>query len=167
MRRVIDLSRMGTFEATRVMAELRQAGLIEVGQEAGRRAPRRVAKTETRRPPIRAILATAVPFVLLGMLAMQAVESGGGAWRGMPGEPIPDRVLDRLGAASERELIRQLLEIHSFDTGAYPERLEDVAQRASLAGTSLTPARLAAYYYAVRNDEIVLLSPMSSAAQWQ
>ncbi|MEZ4333487.1 MAG: DUF4388 domain-containing protein [Myxococcota bacterium] len=165
VRRVIDLSRMGTFEATRVMAELRQAGLIEVGQEVGRRAPRRAAKSETRLPPIRAIAATAVPFVLLGMLAMRVTESASGAGRGVPGAPIPDRVLDGLGAASERDLIRQLLEIHAFETGVYPERLEDVADRASLAGTSLTPARLAAYYYVVRNDEVVLLSPMRTAAK--
>lgn len=164
VRRVIDLSRMGTFEATRVMAELRQAGLIEVCREAGRPAPRRRATSGTRLPPIRVIVATAVPFVMLALIAMRAVESSGGGWGGVPGSPIPDRVVDRLGDASERELIRQLLEIHFFEKGAYPERLADVAERASLAGTSLTPARLAAYYYAVRNDEIVLLSPMSSAA---
>lgn len=163
VRRVIDLSRLGTFEATRVMAELRQAGLIEVGHEAGRPAPRRRAKSETRLPPIRAIGATAVPFVLLALIALQGVESGGGAWAGVPGSPIPDRVMDRLGDASERELVRQLLEIHVFETGTHPARLEELASRASLAGTSLTPARLATYYYAVRNDEIVLLPPMHPA----
>ena len=30
VRRVIDLSRLGTFEATRALAELRQAGVIDV-----------------------------------------------------------------------------------------------------------------------------------------
>jgi hypothetical protein len=160
VRRVIDLSRIGTFEATRVLAELRQAGLIEVGSEEVRRVPRRRAERVPVFPRVRTLLATAAPFVILTLLAWTALD-GSGARGGLGGTAIPDRIEQRIGASSERELVRQLLEIHFFATGAYPERLEDFAERASAAGSSLTPARLADYYYAVRDDEVVLLAPMN------
>ncbi|MFO0689275.1 MAG: DUF4388 domain-containing protein [Myxococcota bacterium] len=159
VRRVIDLSRIGTFEATRVLADLRQAGLIEVGSDEVRRAPRRRAEPVQVVPMLRTAVATAVPYLVLALLAATAFETGR-AGHGLPGTAIPDRVADRLGAASERERIRQQLELHFFETGAYPARLEELAQGAHGAELALTPARLADYYYAVRDDEIVLLPPM-------
>lgn len=159
VRRVIDLSRIGTFEATRVLAELRQAGLIEVGAEDVRRTPRPKPAPTPVWPGVRAAVATAVPFVLL--VALAATAPGGGATgAGLPGSPIPDRTLQRIRAGSEREVVRQLLELHFFETGRYPEHLDALGERASALGLSLTPARLADYYYAVRNDEVVLLAPM-------
>lgn len=159
VRRVIDLSRIGTFEATRVVAELRQAGLIELGTQELRRAPRKLAGPKSIAPSLGTALATAVPFVVLAWLAGVAIERAD-ATGGLPGTPIPDRVVHRLGAESETELLRQLVELHFFETGAYPDRLEAVAERASEADRSLTPARLADYYYAVRDDEVVLLAPL-------
>lgn len=161
VRRVIDLSRIGTFEATRVLAELRQAGMIEVGGEAVRRVPRRRVEPASILPSVRTAFATIVPFAILALLAAGAFETGA-ASRNLPGTAIPDRTTERIGSASERALLRQLLEVHFFETGAYPQRLEEVAERADAAGFALTPARLAAYYYAVRNDEVVLLAPMDS-----
>ncbi|MBK7948673.1 MAG: DUF4388 domain-containing protein [Deltaproteobacteria bacterium] len=160
VRRVIDLSRIGTFEATRVLAELRQAGLIEVGGEEVRRAPRRRAEPVAVVPRVRAVLATAVPFVVLALLGGGAFEADS-ANRALPGTAIPDPILGRIGAANERELVRQLLEVHFFATGAYPQRLDELAERAARSGVALTPERLADYYYAVRNDEVVLLAPMN------
>ncbi len=159
VRRVIDLSRIGTFEATRVVAELRQAGLIEVGTQEVRRAPRKLASPKSIVPSLRTAFASAVPFVVLACLAGVAIERSG-ATGGLPGAPIPDRVMHRIGAESETELLRQLVELHFFETGAYPDRLEAVSERASEVDRSLTPARLADYYYAVRDDEVVLLAPM-------
>ncbi len=159
VRRVVDLSRIGTFEATRVLAELRQAGLIEVAAAEARRAPRPPVKVGTRRPALRAAVATAVPFVLLAALGGLALERAG-ATGGLPGSPLPDRVLHRVGADAEAELVRQLVELHFFETGAHPERLEVVAERAAALDRSLTPARLADYHYAVRDDEVVLLAPL-------
>lgn len=159
VRRVVDLSRIGTFEATRVLAELRQAGLIEVAAAEVRRAPRRAAGTKSMLPSLRTAVATVVPFALLAGLAGVAIDRSG-ATGGLPGSPIPDRVMHRIGAESETELVRQLVELHAFETGAYPRRLEEVAERAAELDRSLTPARLAEYHYAVRDDEVVLLAPL-------
>ncbi len=156
VRRVIDLSRVGTFEATRALAELRQAGVIDVETAAPRKA-RRPKRSGARIPVLsllRAALATALPFVLLGALGfqvMQRTDSTGG----LPGASIPPRLSDQFGARHESELIRRQLEVHHFAHGQYPERLDALASGLP----SLTQARLAAYYYAVRDDEVVLLAP--------
>jgi len=158
VRRVVDLSRIGTFEATRVLAELRQAGLIEIATQEVRRVPRRTASPKAVMPALRTVFATAVPFVALAGLAGLAMDRSQTGGR-LAGAPIPDRALHRIGAESETELLRNLVEAHFFETGMYPDRLEALAARASEANRSLTPARLADYYYAVRDDEIVLLAP--------
>jgi nucleotide-binding universal stress UspA family protein len=159
VRRVIDLSRIGTFEATRVMVELRQAGLIEIAAEEARRAPRRRASPKSVVPVVRTFVASAVPFVLLFWLGSASLAKRG-ATGGLPGSALPDRTVHRVGAQSESELVRQLVEIHFYETGAHPARLEEVAERARAAGHSLTPERLAAYYYGVRDGDVVLLAPM-------
>lgn len=159
VRRVVDLSRVGTFEATRVLAELRQAGLIEVVASEVRRPARRPISAKSMLPSLRTAVATAVPFGLLLALAGVALERSGPTG-GLPGSPIPDRVLHRVGADAEVQLVRQLVDLHAFETGAYPDRLEAVAGRASELDRSLTAARLAEYYYAVRDDEVVLLPPL-------
>lgn len=158
VRRVVDLSRIGTFEATRVLAELRQAGLIEIAAAEVRRAPRTATSSKSPFPSLRAAMATVVPFVLLACLAAMAMDRSG-ASGGLSGSPIPDRMLNRIGAESELELVRHLVELHFFETGTYPARLEALAERATTLDRSLTPARLAEYHYAVRDDEVVLLAP--------
>lgn len=158
VRRIIDLSRIGTFEATRALAELRQAGVIELA-EAPRKGRTRATKSRPRRPllPIlRAALATALPFAALaalGVVSLDRAQNHGG----LPGTALPARVVDQHGERYELDRIRGALEVHFFEEGRYPERLETLA---GTAGT-LSPERLGAYYYAVRGDEVVLLAPMT------
>ncbi len=159
VRRVVDLSRVGTFEATRVLAELRQAGLIEVATTEVRRPPRRPISAKSMMPSLRTAVATLVPFALILVLAGVAIDRSGPTG-GLPGSPIPDRFLHRIGADAEAELVRGLVDLHAFETGSYPDRLEAIAGRASELDRSLTSARLAEYYYAVRDDEVVLLPPL-------
>lgn len=158
VRRVIDLSRIGTFEATRVLAELRQGGLIEPCPEEPRRAPKPVAKPRSVVQSVRTCVASAVPFALLAGLAAIALERSA-APPALAGTRLPDRHMARIGVAQEADLLRELVELHFYETGAYPARLEEVGERVARAGHSLTPARLAAYYYAVRGDDVVLLPP--------
>ena len=157
VRRIIDLSRVGTFEATRALAELRQAGVIDVAEAPKKKRGKARAKGPRLPvlPLLRAALATALPFAALGALAtvaMDRAESAGG----LPGVALPVPMIEQPGVRYERDRIRGELEVRLLQEGRYPERLE------ALAGTvdSLTPERLAAYYYAVRDDEVVLLAPI-------
>lgn len=158
VRRIIDLSRVGTFEATRALAELREAGVIEVASEGARKARSQPKKAGPRVPVgrlLRAALATTLPFValaLLGQHALERAEAGGG----LAGVALPLRPADQFGDRYEVDRIRGELEVHFFEEGRYPAQLEAVAGRVA----SLTPERLADYYYVVRDDEVVLLAPI-------
>jgi hypothetical protein len=161
VRRIIDLSRIGTFEATRALAELRQAGVIDLVSQD----PARVADTPSsrRRPPLvqllRAAIATTVPIALLGVLGsvlLERVDATGG----LPGSAIPLSTLHQLGNRYETRLVRELLEAHYFETGGYPTSLVEIVPQLEDSGLSLTPSQLADYYYAVRDGEVVLLPPM-------
>jgi len=161
VRRVIDLSRIGTFDATRAIVELLQAGVIEIvalSTNSSRREPVRARRTPLL-PLLRAALVSALPLVVLGFFGLTALERAD-ATGGLAGSAIPVRSIDQFGSRYETELIRNRLETHFFETGRYPDRLEELAAIDSGWLDSLTPSRLAAYYYAVRDEEVVLLAPI-------
>jgi hypothetical protein len=160
VRRVIDLSRLGAFEATRALAELRQAGVIDLT------SPRKPAARSSRArlrsiqilPALRVAAASLLPFVALGFMGISAlsqIESAGQR----AGSVIPERFEHHLGRRFEVQLVRGLIEAHFFETGAYPVALEEIAEEVARESRSLTKSRLDDYYYEVRDDEVVLLSP--------
>jgi hypothetical protein len=161
VRRVIDLSRIGTFDATRAIVELLQAGVIEIvalSTNSSRREPVRARRTPLL-PLLRAALVSVLPLVVLGFFGLTALERAD-ATGGLAGSAIPVRSIDQFGSRYETELIRNRLETHFFETGRYPDRLEELAAIDSDWLDSLTPSQLAAYYYAVRDEEVVLLAPI-------
>jgi hypothetical protein len=164
VRRIVDLSRIGVFEATRALAELRQAGVIDVaGPAASKRAPvgDRSAPRRPVLPILRAALATVLPFVALGFFGSEVVERAD-LTGGLAGSAIPMLELDHFGARYENDLIRSELEIHLYEHGRYPASLEELASPGHGRLASLTTSRLADYYYVVRGDEVVLLAPVDS-----
>ena len=161
VRRIIDLSRIGTFEATRAVAELRQAGVIDIvvpSKQASKAQGSRVRRIAIL-PALRAALATALPLALLGFFVIQALEHRD-VTGGLAGSAIPSRSVNHLGSQYEAQLIRNQLDVHFFETGHYPEQLEDLMAEDVEWLSSLTPSRLAAYYYAVRDEDVVLLAPI-------
>jgi hypothetical protein len=160
VRRVIDLSRLGTFEATRAIAELRQAGVIEltVAKKRAARRARRISTPSQILPALRVALGSALPFIVLGLMAMSSFSTGPRVDQ-LQGSVIPERLVEQFGRRFETKLIRGLVEERYFQTGSYPRALEEIAEEAELEHASLTPSRLADYYYRVRDDEVVLLAP--------
>lgn len=160
VRRIIDLSRLGTFEATRALAELRQTGVIDVAtprtraQRGSQLRPRPIRVL----PTLRVALGTLLPFAALTLMAISAM-SQFGPTAGLPGSAIPERLVQQFGQPFETELVRGLVEARFFETGRYPLRLDEIALEAGRENSSLTPSRLADYYYAVRGDEVILLAP--------
>ncbi len=162
VRRIIDLSRIGTFEATRALAELRQAGVVEVADARSRRGTRRGRPRRNRAPVLpmlRTALATLLPIGVLGVFAVTTLGQAN-ATGGLVGSAIPVRAVDHFGSRYETELIRNQLEVYFFQTGRYPDQLEELKGRDSDWLDSLTPSRLADYYYVVRDEEVVLLAPV-------
>jgi hypothetical protein len=160
VRRVIDLSRLGTFEATRALAELRQAGVIDLT------SPRKLAARSSRQrlrsiqilPVLRVAAASLLPFIALAFMGISALSQFESAGQ-LAGSVIPERFEHQLGRRFEAKLVRGLIEAHFFETGAYPIALEEIAEEVARESRSLTKSRLDDYYYEVRDDEVVLLSP--------
>ena len=161
VQRIIDLSRIGTFEATRALAELREAGIIDEVTWI-RRRPSRVHSKAQRIPILRSLrvaLATALPFVALAGLGLAALERGDETF-GPAGSPLPERFYRLPETRYETRLVRNLVEAHFFEIGRYPANLDEIGPELALVSDSLTSSRLADYYYVVRDDEVILLAPM-------
>lgn len=163
VRRVIDLSRLGTFEGARALTQLRQAGAIEpvdLEDLASRR--RRVAEMalDSSRSVL-GLVAVLLPFAFLAAMAALAA-------RGPVATPLAHEgllALDpvaRVEIAAEATRVRNLLEAHRFARNRWPSDLPGLASLAE--ERPLLPAPLAApprhpYYYARRGDSFVLLAP--------
>lgn len=159
VRRIIDLSRLGTFEATRMLADLRQARLIEPSEARSTRVPRIRAR---RAVPIverlRAASAAIVPMALLFAVAWFAVSQIplDGHWQG---EPVVHRPLEAASMRFERRRIENALEAARFLTGRPAQGPADEAAWSSVAALAMAPESAHAYYFARRDGGMVLLAP--------
>ena len=160
VRRIIDLSRLGTFDSTRALAELRQAGVIDLcsTKKAAPRSSFRVRSGWKVFPTLRGIAASVLPFLALGFM-LHSTFPANRPMVGAAGSIIPERQRPQMGVRFETELIRRMVEERMFATGAYPTALGEIAGAIANESPSLTPSRLQAYYYRVRDDEVVLLPP--------
>ncbi len=158
-RRVIDLSRLGTFEATRILVELHEAELIEAldPSQVAKRRPQ-VSLPSVPRPDARPLLAATLPLVLLLALAATALRTplveaaeGGFVWRPRP--------LVAARTAFETERVRRALEAYRFSHGQWPTRLAELVDAGLLEPAALTPSEGRPYYYERRETEAVLLAP--------
>ncbi len=166
VRRIIDLSRLGTFEATRILADLHSANMI---RPVTGKAARRAAKPERERKPIleriQVAAAAVLPLVLLAGLVWVGF-AGRGAPTHLEGHPVPSSPLAQVRQDFELRRLRHAIETHRMVAGAWPERLEASAGaggRSPFASESsafaLTDSETAPYYYRQREGGILLLAP--------
>jgi hypothetical protein len=164
-RRIIDLSRIGTFEATRVLAELRQAGLIEVVDAQQARAARR--RQRSLRPVARQVgfwLAAAFPLVLLAAavsLTFPSLPSSSllplARRESSASYPLARHPFEAARQAFEQRRLRHAIEAYRFQTGSWPESLSALEGHGGLADGALTHSSSAPYYYSARRGEGALL----------
>ena len=98
-------------------------------------------------------------MIALGIMAFSVVSKSGETGVGL-GSLIPERNTLQMGQRFTTQLIRGIVEMRFFETGRYPESLKEIESEVLEESRSLTPSRLADYYYAVRDDEVVLLAPV-------
>ena len=160
VRRIVDLSRLGTFEATRILAELREAGLIEPAEVSSRRGAARAGRRASVAVGryLKVAAASIVPLLLLGAVTWLSLgqRPAGGELRG---EPIVHRPLAGATASFERRRIENALEAARYLTGRWPQAADDADAWASVERLALTPDDAGAYYFARRDGGIVLLAP--------
>ncbi len=153
VRRVIDLSRLGSFLATRLLVDLRRTGWIE--PHRGRaRAPAVSLPTGLG---LRTILANTAPLVALAALALFALR-GEPAPKLDAATPIHRDPLREAHAHFATMRMRNLEEIYRLSEGNWPARPEVLSLWAARVG-ALTPSETAAYYFEVREEGPLILAP--------
>jgi len=160
-RRVIDLSRLGTFDGMRFLSELRQAGAIRpMTPEGVRHVRRHAARLSAGRGALalRRSVAALVPLVALAAVAWwTAVAST---------SPVPasDLRIQRSTLASLREdyaarAVRHALEAYRLGRGRWPERLEELESAGLLPPGALATLSGRAYYSTDREQGPFFLAP--------
>jgi len=155
VRRVVDLSRMGEFEAVRWLSELRRAGVVEPLDPALIARARRLhpLALSTGPSPLAVVFAVA-PFLLLAAVLLSLFARPPAL---APARLTPDAAV-AARAAFEGRRLRNQVEAWRFARGVWPADLDEAQSlgpgRDSLATSSGRP-----YYYLSRGDTFLVLVP--------
>jgi hypothetical protein len=159
VRRIIDLSRLGTFEGSRILSRLRGTGVIEpidaevLATTHQRRRPRESVPT---RVGLR-LAAAALPCAFLLLMAWLATVGTGSAADGLNSlDRDPQRQAE---IAFETRRLRNLAEAYRFATGDWPRGPEELAAQGWLPPGALAATDEHPYYYVRRGDGVLVLAP--------
>jgi uncharacterized protein DUF4388 len=122
-RRVIDLSRLGTFQGSRGLVALVRNGSLRSEQRESE--PDEQVERRSDRPPIAALALLAVSAALAVALFLAKPPPHPG--RPLPSDPVAEL---REGAATER--IQAALEAHRWARGQYPDSLDGLRDDGAL-----------------------------------
>ncbi len=158
VRRVIDLSRLGNFDATRALAVLCEAGAIapvDISNQPKSRRPRPKVL-----PPAdaRGWAATLIPLLLLGAVTF-AAHSRSVKVQQPAGVEISASVLDLVRDNYATLRVRHALEAYRIGGRRWPDRLFELSDRGILPTEQLASEQGRPYYYVKRADGAVLLAP--------
>lgn len=160
VRRIIDLSRVGTFEATRILADLHSANMIRpVAAKEARKAQKAARPRRPVMERVRFTLAAVLPLILLVGLVWYGW-GGAGTPAGLAGLPVPSQPLADIRQDFELRRMRHAIETQRMMTGDWPESIQEGSALDDRAVFALTESEGAPYYYRRRDGGILLLSPM-------
>jgi hypothetical protein len=163
--RVIDLSRIGTFEGMRALAGLLDAGSIEIAQSV--------------LPPVVAVQGRALADAISGVrfaltAALPLLALAGVMWLGgerlmapapIPGTSIEPRAFERAAAAFETRRLRHALEAHRHLWSEWPRELAAVDRTGWSGSGGLATPEVDSYYYAHRGGGVILLPPEAGSTR--
>ena len=160
LQRVIDLSRLGMFDASRVVAELIDAGLaVAIEPELASVAYREQSGRPSAVQRLSEMLLACVPLLLLGCIVFVISHRAAEHLERIETFPVMREVYVQAHTLFEKRRIRHALEAHRYLTGDWPEALADLAEFGLLRKPTMAADSLAAYYYAKSENGIVLLAP--------
>ena len=158
VRRIVDLSLLGTFDAVRLMADLRRADVIEPLDPAA--LERVQAKPSVRldlgRGELFGWVAAAVAIVLLGALTVVARPS---APEAQPGFAIDGSARARIQEAYAARRARHGVEAWRFAHGRWPVAMREVTGSKLWPDDALAAPQGRPYYYQQREEGVILLAP--------
>jgi hypothetical protein len=162
VRRVVDLSRLGSFEGARWLTLFRRAGLIEpIDPEiVARKLRRRSALDFVAGPSVLGALIALLPWVLLAAIVLALFQQP-------PPRPLAEArvaeraVIERAASAFEARRLRNLVDAHRYARGDWPGGLTDLRRffHEARRKVPLAPLDGREYYFARRGDSFVLLAP--------
>jgi hypothetical protein len=159
VRRIIDLSRLGSFDAFRALASLHDGGAIAVVDVGSLQKPRRRSRPKVLgRADTRSWIATLLPLILLAGVTIAI------GWRNSLPAPAGVFAVPPSAFTVVRDDYASLRVIHALDeyrflNGSWPDRLDRLAEQGILARSELTSELGRPYYYVKRADGAVLLAP--------
>jgi hypothetical protein len=162
VQRVVDLSRLGTFEGARWLTLFRRARLIEpIDPEiVARKQRRRHALELAAGSSVLGALLALLPFVLLAAVLLALVQ-----------QPAPERlaearlaeraVLHRAFTAFEVRRLANLVEAQRYARGEWPAGLTDLRRffHEVRRSVPLAPLDAREYYFARRGESFIVLAP--------
>ena len=159
-RRIIDLSRLGTFEGTRILAELRSASLIEPVEGI------QSSVSRERLWSVAAPLAEAARYTMLSILPVAMLAGVAGLtlrnaeiWTESSPAEIRPAPLAAMTARFQSRRLQNALEASRYVNGDLPRDLRDPRAWDAIPRLALTPQDAGDYYYARKNDGVILLAP--------
>ncbi len=158
VRRVVDLSRLGSFDATRALAALCEAGVIVSLDTGSQQKSRRPRPKVLPRADARGWAATLIPLLLLGAVTFAAHSRSVHPQRQAAGE-ISASVLDLVRDNYATLRVSHALEAYRLGRGHWPDRLFELSDQGILPPEQLASEQGRPYYYAKRVDGAVLLAP--------
>jgi hypothetical protein len=164
LRRIVDLSLLGTFDATRLLVDLRDNEVIEpIAEEALHRLRARSAARGGRRAgllrDLAGWLAGLACLALLAGVGVFARLHAAPAAPSAPGQALRADPGAALWAAWQDRRVRHALEAYRFLGGRWPQGLDELAARGLLAPNALAGAQSRPYYYSAGDEGVLLLAP--------
>jgi len=161
VRRIVDLSLLGTFEAVRALATLHRLRIIEPAADAGPARPRtrRKRRDATSSASPMAVLVSLLPLLLLAAVVL--LPAWGTTERAGEAEfAIRRAPLEEARAVSRARRVRHALETYRYQTGNWPNDLADLERLQLLPSPALASREGRPYYYAAdREKGALLLAP--------
>ncbi len=163
VERIADVSRLGSFEASKALFNLVNLGILKAVAPPRRSPAVEVgAYARSWRERVRrgtaGVLATGAIAVALAALVL--VVTGGGRVGGGAPRPLGDNRVERFVSRYQVERLRAALEVYRVETGAYPPSLETLVEAGLARPRDLRYPWTQAYAYRRQGDGYLLAPPV-------
>ncbi|HET8732845.1 MAG TPA: DUF4388 domain-containing protein [Anaeromyxobacteraceae bacterium] len=160
---IIDVSRLGAFEASKALFNLVNLGVLRAIPPVQRSAAAGVgAYARSWRERVRRGTAGVLASVVIGvaLAALALVVMGGGAGGRSASRPVDDNRVERFVSRYQLERLRAALEVYRVENGAYPPTLEALVEAGLARPRDLRYPWTQAYAYRRQGDGYLLAPPV-------
>jgi hypothetical protein len=159
VRRIIDLSMLGTFDAVRALAQLHRFEITEAVKVEVAAPPVEADPEVERRPRRFGALAALASLVVLGSVATWIALRAGSGEVSDPFAIQRPAVLEVARSIHEKHRLRHALETYWFSKGRWPASLAELSTAGYVSDRELASVGGHPYYFAVRENGPWLLAP--------